>query len=218
MTHRTDALPKHTTHHSRWLFLLGRNPSAISFTPRERASPSVSPTPSSSHRTAEGAAIFLGKGFNWAEGPAVLPAQGAALGNGLRMRTFRPDGPTFHRTAGPLGRQLGVVGPISPGRRPGLGELRPRWGKWNAYRSAGYGTRSVPATLRTTHGVCLLRGKVEGLGGQVFVAQVTQFNEQTDARPHERAEVGGGQRGPYAVESHEVRQNQDGRNQQDHLP
>ena len=45
VTHRTDALAKHTSHRLRWLVSLGRNPSAISSPPRERASPSVSPTP-----------------------------------------------------------------------------------------------------------------------------------------------------------------------------
>jgi hypothetical protein len=61
-----------------------------------------------------------------AEGPLVLPAQGAALGNGRMSTPHRPNGPTV-RSGEPLARWADMRGvwTSSPGRRPGLEEPLP---------------------------------------------------------------------------------------------
>jgi hypothetical protein len=65
----------------------------------------------------------------WAEGPAVRPAQGNALGSKGGNCFVGPTGPSFH------GANRWPVGPIpshngseSPERCPELGEPLPRWG------------------------------------------------------------------------------------------
>ena len=71
-----------------------------------------------------GAAIFLGKDFTWAEGPAVLPAQGTAQGNRLG-RHLPAQRANLSSNGWPVGPTIRCGCPVSPGRCPGLGELSP---------------------------------------------------------------------------------------------
>ena len=81
-----------------------------------------------------------------AEGPAILPAQGIALGTrGIQYRSIGPTAQKFDRMVGPLGRRDEVVGfPRSPqGDALGWENGSP----FGAKRAGPSGTRTDQQTL-----------------------------------------------------------------------